>query len=625
MNNNKFYNYDNNIEVLNEGFFDFVWKWTNRIFHSLFKVNDFSSLYKRVGQIEDIIKYGKVIKESNNFENVSNKLNEGRSRTRRVVEDDADTSTNQNIIEDPDEVDLDDRQNNKTIVNMDKVDMNVPSFPQVAKQLLKGLELQIKQNKEKLSPKKIEEDLSKVESGIQLSQRYVQRLEILVTDFIRKYSAGKLTLPKPSKDRKMSYKELAEWQKYSQSAVQQSSKMFLYVHETMEKIVDDYEKAFNKQYQDLKDNEESFINKYKNGEKSKTDRNFLTEWDNKISKKISDVKRECIEFIPTAIANYFINDKIYKEATDYIQSALNLLIANSKNMASNDNEKNTIIEYLRDWKNKEKSNIVQIINEEKNNLLDVIKGNNKYVDLEKSLNNINDNTINRAMIAINNIKNINKIKDDDLIMLTSEDINNATENTDLSIIIALLIHHIDARFEFELKNIGNINIFDLLENNGINTKSDKEGEDTKEENIKQEKTKQEATKQENIKQATKQEDIKRDNIETRSENKNTFIGETLYGEYNPADNGFEHEWLTNAPKDSSQVKITTTSKNTAQYTLMPNLSYSQIAIIYNACNVVKGHISNYSSYKVIKPGSLIFDEKTGIWKVDEPLQLELIR
>ena len=66
MNNNKFYNYDNNIEVLNEGFFDFVWKWTNRIFHSLFKVNDFSSLYKRVGQIEDLIKYGKVIKESNN-------------------------------------------------------------------------------------------------------------------------------------------------------------------------------------------------------------------------------------------------------------------------------------------------------------------------------------------------------------------------------------------------------------------------------------------------------------------------------------------------------------------------------------------------------------------------------
>lgn len=463
MNNNKFYNYDNNIEVLNEGFFDFVWKWTNRIFHSLFKVNDFSSLYKRVGQIEDIIKYGKVIKESNNFENVSNKLNEGRSRTRRVVEDDADTSTNQNIIEDPDEVDLDDRQNNKTIVNMDKVDMNVPSFPQVAKQLLKGLELQIKQNKEKLSPQKIEEDLSKVESGIQLSQRYVQRLEILVTDFIRKYSAGKLTLPKPSKDRKMSYKELAEWQKYSQSAVQQSSKMFLYVHETMEKIVDDYEKAFNKQYQDLKDNEESFINKYKNGEKSKTDRNFLTEWDNKISKKISDVKRECIEFIPTAIANYFINDKIYKEASDYIQSALNLLIANSKNMANNDNETNGLLEYVNEWQNDNEDDVINTVNTEKKELLNRINGNNKYQKLEEYLNNIDNNRIKQAIQAIIKIKGIQKMTDRDLILLNEKNLQQASNNENVSLIIALLIHSIDNKFKFEMENIGDV--FDITVNN----------------------------------------------------------------------------------------------------------------------------------------------------------------
>ena len=462
MNNNKFYNYDNNIEVLNEGFFDFVWKWTNRIFHSLFKVNDFSSLYKRVGQIEDLIKYGKVIKESNNFENVSNKLNEGRSRTRRIVEDDADTSTKQNTIEDPDEVDLDDTQNTKTMVNMDKVNMNIPSFPQVAKQLLKGLELQIKQNKEKLSPQKIEEDLSKVESGVQLSQRYVQRLEILVTDFIRKYSAGKLTLPKPSKDRKMSYKELAEWQKYSQSAVQQSSKMFLYVHETMEKIVNDYEKAFNKQYQDLKDNEESFINKYKNGEKSKNDRNFLTEWDNKISKKISDVKQECIEFIPTAIANYFINDKIYKDATDYIQSALNLLIANSKNMANNDNETNGLLEYVNEWQNDNEDVVINTVNTEKKELLNRINGNNKYQKLEEYLNNIDNNRIKQAIQAIIKIKGIQKMTDRDLVLLNEKNLQQASNNENVSLIIALLIHSIDNKFKFEMENIGDV--FDITAN-----------------------------------------------------------------------------------------------------------------------------------------------------------------
>lgn len=462
MNNNKFYNYDNNIDVLNEGFFDFVWKWTNRIFHSLFKVNDFSSLYKRVGQIEDLIKYGKVIKESNNFENVSNKLNEGRSRTRRVVEDDADASTKQNTVDDPDEVDLDDTQNTKTMVNMDKVDMNIPSFPQVAKQLLKGLERQIKQNKENLSPQKIEEDLSKVESGVQLSQRYVQRLEILVTDFIRKYSAGKLTLPKPSKDRKMSYKELAEWQKYSQSAVQQSSKMFLYVHETMEKIVDDYEKAFNKQYQDLKDNEESFINKYKNGEKSKSDRNFLTEWDNKISKKISDVKHECIEFIPTAIANYFINDKIYKEASDYIQSALNLLIANSKNMANNDNETNGLLEYVNEWQNDNEDDVINTVNTEKKELLNRINGNNKYQKLEEYLNNIDNNRIKQAIQAIIKIKGIQKMTDRDLILLNEKNLQQASNNENISLIIALLIHSIDNKFKFEMENIGDV--FDIINN-----------------------------------------------------------------------------------------------------------------------------------------------------------------
>ena len=41
MSTKSFYNYDNNIEVLNEGFFDFIWRFINKIFHSLFKVNKF--------------------------------------------------------------------------------------------------------------------------------------------------------------------------------------------------------------------------------------------------------------------------------------------------------------------------------------------------------------------------------------------------------------------------------------------------------------------------------------------------------------------------------------------------------------------------------------------------------
>lgn len=477
MSNKSFYNYDNNIEVLNEGFFDFVWKWTKRLFHSLFKADSFSSLYNRVVKLENLIKYGEVIKESKSV-NTFNKINESRSRTRKLVEDgendNQDASTNNQTqnqssttndssiaksddkIEDPNEIDLNDTNTSVPTVNMNNVNMNIPSFPQVAKQLLNGLKDQMDRVQSNLSVDRLKEDLKSVQNGAPLSQRYVQTLEILVTDFLRKYSAGQLVLPRPQKDKVMSQHDIEVWKKYSDTANSSRDKMFKYVYDSMERIVNDYEKAFNEEYNNLKEDENSFIKKYKDGEQDKSDRDFLTEWDNKITSKIKDIKEKCIEYIPTAILDYFITNEVYKNASDYIQLAIQLLVANSKNTANGNNAKNGLLDYVSEWVNGNEDDVIDIIDNEKNNILSKIKGNDNYKQLEDYLNNINPNRIKTAIQSINNIKGIQKMQDKDLILLNEKILGAATNNENISLIIALLIYSINNNFKFEIKNIGNI-------------------------------------------------------------------------------------------------------------------------------------------------------------------------
>lgn len=477
MHNKLFYNYDNNIEVLNEGFFDFVWKLTKRLFHSLFKADSFSNLYNRVDKLENLIKYGEVIKESKNI-NTFNKINESRTRTRKLVEDgennNQDSSTNNqtqnqssnvndasirkldNEIEDPNEIDLNDTNTSVPTVNMNNVNMNIPSFPQVAKQLLNGLKDQMNRIQSNLSVDRLKEDLKSVQNGTPLSQRYVQTLEIIVTDFLRKYSAGQLVLPRPQKDKAMSQRDIEVWKKYSDTANSSRDKMFKYVYDSMEKIVNDYEKAFNKEYNNLKEDENSFIKKYKNGEQDKSDRDFLTEWDNKITSKIKDIKEKCIEYIPTAILDYFITNEVYKNASDYIQLAIQLLVANSKNTANGNNTKNGLLEYVSEWMNDNEDQVIDVIDNEREQILNKIKGDDNYKQLENYLNNINNNTIDKAIKSINDIKGIQKMSNKDLIMLNDKALYNAIADRSINTIIALLIHSIDNNFKFEIENIGNI-------------------------------------------------------------------------------------------------------------------------------------------------------------------------
>lgn len=460
-----FNNYDNNIEVLNEGFFDFIKKWTAKIFHSLFKANDFEDLYNRVSKLEDIIKYGNNINESVKInENLNHK------RSRYIVEDDEESTSTQSTdssiaSKDGDEanknnkeekrvtskeVDLKQKSSNTT-VNMDKVNMNIPSFPQVAKQLLNGLEKQIKENRENLSDAKIKKDIESVKSGRPLSQRYINGLEIIVTDFLRKYSSGSLSLPKPERNQSLSYDQLQQWQKYTQQPSNNSGKMFAYVHNTMEKIVNDYENQFKKNFEVLKTSEDSFIQKYKNNEKSKEDLQFITDWENKILQKLENIKTSCIEYIPTAINNYFINNKIYKDATNYVLLCLELLTVNSKNIAKSANGKgNSLLNYMNEWLDGDKEDIIEIINQKRDEIVNNIQNNDEYSQLVDELKSINDNVINDAISNIQNIKNIQKYDDNRLSLITSENIGKITNNDEAQgIVLAILIKSINKNFTYK--------------------------------------------------------------------------------------------------------------------------------------------------------------------------------
>lgn len=460
-----FNNYDNNIEVLNEGFFDFVKKWTARILHSLFKANDFNDLYNRLTTLEDIIKYGK------NKSNKSNEsINEGNRsrRTRYILEDGEKSETKPSTEPNKTDSDIDKQQNTEVDLNnssskeysvdIKNIDMNVPSFPQVAKQLLDALDQQLKEKQEHMPISRLENDIKDVKSGRPLSQRYINMLEVVVTDFLRKYSSGTLTLPRPERNQTLSYDQLMQWQKYAKDPGGNSGKMFTYVHDTMEKIVNDYENQFKKEFEVLKTSEDSFIQKYKNNEKNKNDLKFISDWETKIVQKVENVKTSCIEFIPTAISNYFISSDVYKNATDYVLLCLELLAVNSKNISQrNEGKGNSLLNYMNEWLEGDKEDIIDVVNQKRDEILSHIQNNDEYSDLLKELNSINDNIIENAIQNIQNIKGIQKIDDRRLGLISNDIINKATSNNNTqSIIIAILINNINSNYKYKFNNINDI-------------------------------------------------------------------------------------------------------------------------------------------------------------------------
>lgn len=412
---NNFINYNNDLDVLNEGFFDFIWKLSNRVFHAMFKSNNFEDLYKRIDELETIIKHGKTkVKESVNYN--GNILNESRRRRSRIVEDSStstdDASKNDNNASN--DIDI-----NSKPVNLDKINMNIPSFPVVAKQLLDNLKKQYDDVNKQVSLDKIKEDIVNVRNGQRISQRYVQALEVFTTDFLRKYSKGGISLPRPTADKPLSYNEILGWQKLANSVDKHTDEMFKSVKDAMEKILTNYQNAFEQQLQDLKSNEDKFIEKFKDS-KSARDSKFITDWENKIKSRLDVVMTSCRDYIPVAINVYFISDDIYKNALNYATSALELLIANNKNIVSTEDGDNNIIYKMQEQFEEDPDVLVTEVNDfiselsdeqkrkyfHKNNITIIDKSFiENILNDEKLLNKCNKKTIRQIDIIAKNLYN----------------------------------------------------------------------------------------------------------------------------------------------------------------------------------------------------------------------------
>ena len=385
MNNiNEYINYQNSLNVLNEGFFDFVKKWVNRIFHKMFKANSFEELYSRLDTIENIIKYGAPDKQ--NFDSgikppqrkqsepsddqITTEKNDGEEKDsgkNEAFNADKPKRSRMRINEDVKLYQMND------VTAPDKVNMNIPSFPQVAATMLNSLKAQMDEQKARLSEKKLTSTLSDIRNkNSRLDSHYLQQLEILVSDFFKKYSAGNLNLPTPSKGHILNYDELSTWKKFSEK-LSSGNKGFDSIRGAMKRVITEYKTQFNSELEELLKREDNFINKNKDGNKSDSDIKFEAEWKQKVTSKMEQIATNCEDYIDHAINAYFVSSPIYKSALEYCELALEVLIANSKNTLKNLND-NSFTQLYQEYTENPNGFINEVnkyLNEIKNNYSDV--------------------------------------------------------------------------------------------------------------------------------------------------------------------------------------------------------------------------------------------------------------
>ena len=404
MNNlNEYTTYENSLNVLNEGFFDFIKKWTKRIFHKMFKADSFEELYERLGKIENIIKFGKKNDGSDEKPDVSDKTVEVPKRENKKKpenkdnnkpNDSANTKNGENDIlvlsdEAIDNINQSESKRSRSRkpinediklyqrndVNNSDINMNIPSFPQMAATLLKTLQSQIEERKKQLSVAKLDSTLNDIRNkNSKLDAHYASQLEIFVTDFFRKYAGGKLTLPTPAKGKQLSYDELQAWNKFATEKLPKAENGFEAVTSGMKKVVEEYKEMFKSEFDELLKREDSFINKYKDGEKSDEDIKFESEWKSKINSKMDQIVINCENYIQTAVLEYFVSSPIYKDALEYVRKALEVLLANSKNLSGDNNNNNILKEMYYDYDNDSKNFINNL-----NRYLEIFK--KSYTDL----------------------------------------------------------------------------------------------------------------------------------------------------------------------------------------------------------------------------------------------------
>jgi hypothetical protein len=281
--------------------------------------------------------------------------------------------------------------NDENNIDIKKINMDIPSFPQVAAYLLKNLDTQIKELQTKLPETKIKNDLNAVKNNSRIDQRYVQQLEIIVTDFFKKYSSGSIQLPQPQKGKALNYDEMQKWNNFAGEINKNSDIAFKSISDAMKRVVNDYKENFESELKNLLAREDAFIQKNKDGQPSYEDDKFKNEWKHKITSKMNLIATSCEEYIPTAINRYFISSSIYNNASKYIMQLLELLLANSKNVA-NPQSNNIFLTLYNNFNDNKESFIKSannILNSIKTNFKDIydnVIGNTNYSFNENLLN-----------------------------------------------------------------------------------------------------------------------------------------------------------------------------------------------------------------------------------------------
>ena len=351
---NKYVNYDNSLQVLNEGFFDFVKKMASRLFHALFKAKKYEDLSDRLDKIEQIIKYGNTkVNEVASCNVAVTNINET-IRRRRITED-KDTSTKKtdssvkdtSIKKTPtnttsnvsdtskgksaDEIEDTKVTSSSVKVNLNSINTNIPSFPAVAKKLVDALADQLTSLKKSVPESKLISDIDKVRAGATLPPNYAQQLELVASNFLRKYSGGGINLPQPKKGENMSAAELNQWKDLlTKNKSMANMDSFRSISDSMRKVIDVYKQEFTTFLNEFNAREDKHIQQNKDGKASTADIKFKTDWNTKLNHKMNAIADSCIDFIPVAINEYIIKSGIYKGALDYISKIIELLFANTR-------------------------------------------------------------------------------------------------------------------------------------------------------------------------------------------------------------------------------------------------------------------------------------------------------
>ena len=481
-------NYQNSLNILNEGFFSWVWKLTKQMFKKILAASDFNDLNNNITKLEKIIKYGAnkngmaAVSESLNESNVLNEKggkkqgidhqqrDRKRSRGTSVINknseitsqnsEDNKNSENTNTQTTPQNTETQTVSDNKIIVPKAKINMNIPSYRATCITMLNALDEELKDARKKATSDVITNWSNGLAEGKTLHSRDAQYIQLLVTDFIRKYSAGQIAPPSLNGKDLLSNSELQQWNQLlnKNESGKNTETQFKSVYDALHKVLENYNANF-------KETLEEIINNTKN-EEDKNDKNnskMIRENKFKLQTKWDGIYQRCENFIPTAIANYFINDDVYKSSLEFIKELLPILIKNSDIVnKSSKSEVGRLINLDDEDKQALIENVVNLYNKfaaALNKFNEDNKANNISIDIPSYINNKSNMVIENINEVIESCASIYKknknIKSSDILEQFVNNINAATKDYPILFILIIKILDKNISLNYQIKDSSN--------------------------------------------------------------------------------------------------------------------------------------------------------------------------